>query len=329
MPIVEQTGYEPPFLLRNRVMNWLWANMVRRVPHPPYEKFERIIFPKDLTGSFFTLAWWRLEANTPGRRVALIAPGLNGGAYSKPTSGMARALHQEGWDVAVWIFRDTEEQFTSVRSTYSGVGLHDLEVAVDKLRENYEEIALVGLSLGANMILQYVCANPNGPVSRTVSISPPIDLGATVGSWSRGLMGRLIISPSAKRKMAKLTSDKKKATGAVAQDDVDAYETVRLLSEADHYVTCEFNEFPTASHYWYQATTKRGLRTVETQTKVLIVMAKDDFLLESHSYPHADALSPDITLELTKYGSHISFVPRGCRRPRYWSEQRAVDHLNG
>ncbi|MEN8237666.1 MAG: alpha/beta fold hydrolase [Actinomycetota bacterium] len=327
MPVVDRLDYTTPLLLRHNVAMYLWANGLRKVPKPPYEPFERVDTPPNVAGSFFELAWWRVEAGKCGDKVALIAPGLNGGAYAQPTRGMARALHEEGWDVAVWVYRDTGTNPTSVRRTYSGYGFDDLSAAVDRLGRDYDDISLVGLSLGANIVIQYVCALGDNPVSKAVVFSPPIAFGATVEHWSTSIAGRLAISPLAKRSMKKLVKRKASSTGVVTRDDVKAYRNVRVASEADHYINSEFNEYPGASQYWQKAATLTALAT-STTTALLVVLAKDDYMLESHSYPHAENLAPSVTIELTTNGSHISFVPRGWKKHRYWSEQRAIDHLS-
>jgi predicted alpha/beta-fold hydrolase len=333
MPVVQRTDYEPPQFLRHSIAAYIWADKVRRVPKPPYESFEQVDAPVGGSGGFFELAWWRAQPNTVGDKVALIAPGLSGGAYAKPTCGMARALHEEGWDVAVWAFRDTGMVPTRVRPTYSGYGFDDLSVAVHRLSQEYDDISLVGLSLGGNMVIQYVCAYSctpeDNPVSKAVAISPPIAFGQTVEHWSQGVIGRLAISRSALSSMKRLVSRKARNTSAVTSADAKAYKRVRTAAEADHYINSEFNGYPDTSQYWQRANTLTALRSTRTSTDLLIVLAKDDFILESHSYPHADMVSPNVTIELTMNGSHVGFVSRGWRNRRYWSEQRAVDHLSG
>jgi predicted alpha/beta-fold hydrolase len=328
MPVVEQSSYEPPCLLRQNLVMYFWANTMRWVPRPPYEPFERVETPPGVRGSFFELAWWRVERGKTGRSVALIAPGLSGGAYAKPTRGMARALHEEGWDVAVWVYRDTGKVPTRVRPTYSGYGVEDLNIAVNRLRKDYTDISLVGLSLGGNIVIQYVCAPGDNPVSRSVAISPPIAFGKTVEYWSQGVVGRLGISRGALSGMKRLVSRKVRHTIAVTNDDVHGYKKVRLASEADHFINSEFNQYPGAWEYWQKATTSNALRYASESADLLILTAKDDPLLDSNSYPYPDALADGIMMELTTRGSHISFVPRGLRKRIYWSEKRVLDYLS-
>jgi len=327
MPVVYRDDYIPPRFLRHNIAMYAWANIARRVPKPPYERFERVPSPTGSSGSFFELAWWRVTPGEVGDKVALVAPGLSGGSLAQPTRGMVRALHEEGWDVAVWVYRDTGKVPTSVRRTYSGYGLDDLSVAVDRLEGSYDQIALVGLSLGGNLVVQYVCATNDSPVSRAVAISAPLAFGSTVEYWSQAMMGRGVISWFARRDMKKKVKRKARRTTAVTPDDVRAYAKVRTAAQADHYINTEFNASPGASQYWHQATTLTALSTTQTSTPLLIIQARDDFILESHSYPHPSMLAPSITMELTRNGSHISFVPRGWSKHRYWTEQRTVDFL--
>ena len=308
---------------------WAWANLARRVRKPRYEKpFERILTPEGDNRSFFELAWLRQPGGTAGDKVVLLAPGLSGGAYSRPTRGMVRALHERKWDVAVWVFRDTGMEPTSVARTYSGNDLDDLELAVDAL-DDYGEIALVGTSLGGAAVLQYAARSEprNQKVKKVVAISPPLDFGSCVEAWSRGFIGKLFISPFSKRGMQRKARAKQRSTGAITRKDVAAYAEVRTMIEADHYVNTAFNDYDSASDYWYKATTVRDLWVGKFTAQTLIIVARDDFLLDARSYPHSEHLPENVTLELPRHGSHLGFVPRGRKRV-YWSEERTVAHLN-
>jgi predicted alpha/beta-fold hydrolase len=336
MPIVERYDYDPPCWIRHNLAMYVWANSLRRVPKPSYDSFETIATPKIQQDGFFELAWWRASRGRKGDKVALIVPGVSGGAYARTTRGMARALHEKGWDVAVWVFRDTGEVPTKVRPTYSGYGLDDLNLAMDHVAKDYDDISLVGLSIGGNIVIQYLCSTQDDRVSRAVAISPPIAFGKTVEHWSRGLMGRLVISRAALSNMKRLVARKVDGSDVLGPSDVEAYAKVRSVAEADHFVTSEFNGYPHAWGYWAKADTSNALRMPvsasmggrEGKGNLLILTAKDDPMLESHSYPHADALPEGVTMELTRHGSHISFVPRGFRKRIYWSEQRVLDHLS-
>jgi predicted alpha/beta-fold hydrolase len=329
MPIIDQgSQYQAPILLRHNVAMMVWSNMVRRVPRTPYDEIERVLAPAGRRDSFFELAWWRQTRGEYGDKVVLVAPGLSGGSQSIPTRGMARALHEEGWDVAVWVFRDTGENLTTVRNTYHGYGLDDLTIAVDLLASRYTKVALVGMSLGGNMVVQYVCSVKPSPVTRAMAISPPMELGATVEYWSQGVMGRLFISPLGKLGMKQKAARKARVTGIVTSLDVDAYKKVRVAAEADHYINTEFNGYTGAWPYWSKASTVSSLRDANPDIDLLIVTAKDDLILDARSYPYEDALADSVTMELTTNGSHVGFSPRGWKKHRYWSEQRAVDHLS-
>ena len=339
MPVVDKPGYVPPRLLRQNLLMYLWSNYVRRVPKPKYKMFEPIRNPAGNDASYFELAWLYAKPGKVGTKVALVAPGLSGGEYSKPTRGMVRALHENDWDVAVWVYRDTgtskrSSSPTSVRNTYSGYGVGDLCIAVNylALKKQYKEISLVGLSLGGNVVIQYVCTHDGRRVSKAVAISPPIAFGETVEYWSQAILGRLLISPAAKRGMKgkvkkKWNKVRNDSEPAVSKSDYKAYRKVRTAAEADHYINSEFNGYTGTSQYWRAANTLTALRNIKTQTALLIVLAKDDPYLESHSYPHSDIVSSDVTVELTKNGSHVGFAPRGWNRHLYWSEQRAIDHV--
>ena len=322
-------GYQPPWYLRNNLFMWAWANGARRVPKPDYEQpYTRVNNPGGDSDSFFELAWLRVNPNSRAERAVLIAPGLLGGAYSQPTRGMVRVLHKEGWDVAVWVFRDTGKMPTRVRRTYSGNDLDDLEMAVDELGA-YAEIALVGMSLGGAGVLQYASRVTNPKVTKVVAISPPIDFGECVESWSQGLMGRLVVSPLSKRAMRSKAEAKRKLSGAITQDEVEAYDRVRTVTGADQYINTEFNSgrYDSASNYWYRATTVRDLWGGEFTADTLIIIARDDFLLDAGSYPHRNHLPENVTLELTRYGSHLGFVPSGPKG-LYWSEALTSVHLD-
>lgn len=321
MPVVN-APYEAPWYARNAYWMFIWANMLRRISRVEYDGHLTV---GNKPVDYFDVAWKRTKESGKAHRAALIAPGLEGGDNAKYTRGMVRALNEEGFDAFVWVYRDTGTEPTHVRRSYHGADTDGLAKAVASVAAEYDHVSLVGFSLGASLIAKYL-SEPviDASVDNAVLFSPPIDLAATTTLWSSNRILKPVMKRFALRSM-KEKAISKVDDGTLTWDEAHAYDKVTTIDGADHFINTEFNDFPSASKYWDGATSKYMLHSITVPT--LIVSAKDDPLITVESYPLEDALGDNVLFERSTNGSHISFVPKGWPKHRYWSEKRAVQFL--
>ncbi len=103
-------------------------------------------------GDFISIDY--LQGNSD--KIVVLCHGLEGSSQGKYMRGMARHFHQNGWDVAAMNFRGCSGQPNSTARSYHSGATDDLRVVLDHAAgKGYQVMALVGFSLGGNLILKY------------------------------------------------------------------------------------------------------------------------------------------------------------------------------
>lgn len=180
MPLLDSSPYHPPLPFRNGHIQTIYPALLRRLPPLPFRR-QRIPTPD---GDFLDLDWLIHDNTPPTRPLVILTHGLEGSSEQTYIRGMARAFFQTGWDVLAWNFRGCSgEPNLRLRSYHSGA-TDDLETVIahacalpypdtTALRfeplaaascsfptaptaTGYRRIALVGFSLGGNIVLKYL-----------------------------------------------------------------------------------------------------------------------------------------------------------------------------
>ena len=173
MPIVAHSSYVPPCLLANGHLQTLLPSLFRKVRGVAYQR-ERIATPDS---DFLDLDW----AANGAHRLAMIAHGLEGDSKRAYALGIVKALCKNGWDAVVWNARGCSGESNRVlRFTHSGA-IEDLQTVISHVTEtrDYDEVALIGFSLGGNLTLKYLGERSrelNPRIKKAAAFSVPCDL---------------------------------------------------------------------------------------------------------------------------------------------------------
>ncbi len=317
MPIIDST-YVPPLLLSNGHLQTLFPTLFRRTAGFPYQR-ERITTPDD---DFLDLDW----AVQPFRRIAIIAHGLEGDSNRTYVLGMVRALIKGGWDAVVWNARGCGgEPNQTLRFTHSGA-TEDLQTVLSHVAasHNYDEIALIGFSLGGNVTLKYLGENGkqiHPKVTKAVTFSVPCDLQS--GSLQLAGMANRIYMRRFLRDLRKKIRIKMRAMPGEINDK--GYAQLRTFEDFDNRYTAPIHGFADANDYWRKSSCRPFLKNISIPT--LLVNARNDPFLAGPCFPIEESeANPHLYLEMPISGGHVGFVtfnPEG----EYWSETRAVSFL--
>jgi predicted alpha/beta-fold hydrolase len=319
MPIVTASTYRPPCFLRNGHLLTIYPHLFRRVEGVAYRR-RRIETPDN---DFIDLDCCLAGSH----KAAVIAHGLEGNSQRPYVLGMVRALNESGWDAVVWNFRGCSGEPNRKPRFYHSGDTADLDTVVEHVLESrrYSRTALVGFSLGGNIVLKYLGERGRDAlrsIGAAVVFSVPCDLHGAALEMSR---------PSNMLYMRRfLTSlhDKIRVKMSVFPGQVDDhdYHRIRDFKDFDDRYTGPLHGFAGAMDYWEKCSSKPFLGTISIPT--LLVNALDDPFLSPSCYPRDEALSnPFLTLEMPDAGGHVGFV--SLRSRHYWSERRCVDFLNG
>jgi len=258
------------------------------------------------------------------KRIAVICHGLEGSSRSKYIIGTSTLLHQNAWDVAAINHRSCSGEINHTHRMYHSGATWDLEFLIGKLLPHYEEISLVGFSLGGNMVLKY-CGEQSecldSKLRSIVAISVPMDLRA--GSIQIGKRSNFIYEK--KFLITLLEKMKIKAQQFPKLIDADNISSCRSMYEFDDRYTATLHGFDNADDYYAKSSSKFFVEAIERPA--LIINALDDPFLPAECYPEAIvAKNPYCRLEMPRYGGHVGFVE--WRQKHYWEEKRILAFLS-
>ena len=320
MPVVRSTYTAPP-LLRGGHRQTLVASLLRRVDFA-YDTRERIPTPDD---DFLLLDWAQPADPAPASRIAVLTHGLEGATDRPYMRGMARALRRRGWAVCAWNLRSCGGPLNRQPTTYHSGKTEDLSTVLRHVAaQGYDDIALVGFSLGGNLTLKYL--GERGPalddrIRGAVAISTPVDLQASshrIDAWSNWHYTQYFL----RSLRPKIRAKAEQHPSAVR---TDALPHINGLRDFDDAYTGPLNGFRDADTYYREASSKPLLPDIAVPT--LLLNAADDPFLPESCYPTAIAAQHDaLTLEVPERGGHVGFVSFNGDGT-YWSERRTTAFL--
>lgn len=320
MPVVSNSTYAPPFLFSNAHVQTVYPSLFRRVEGVEYTR-KRIDTPD---GDFIDLD----IASAGSRKAGIILHGLEGNSGRSYVLGMARVLTRNGWDAIAMNFRGCSGESNKLPRFYHSGDTEDLSTVLTHVEETeaYEKLALIGFSLGGNLILKYLGergSNIHASLKQSVVFSVPCDLRA--GARQIGSPGN---RPYMKR-FLRMLREKIRAKMPVMPDLIDdnGYESIKDFEGFDNRYTAPLHGFKDAEDYWLTSSCKQYIPEISVPT--LLVNAQDDPFLAPECYPWQEAArNKNFFFEVPRHGGHVGFVSFNASR-QYWSELRTAAFLNG
>ncbi len=296
----------------------LWPYFFRLSPRPHYRR-ERIELPD---GDFVDLDWHEPPASGP---LAVLLHGLEGCSQSHYIRGLADALARRRIRSVVLHHRGCSGVPNRLDRGYHAGETTDLNYVVTRLRSREPDtsIAVVGFSLGGNMLLKWLTdGSAASSINAAAAISVPFLLAEGAHRMEQGLsriyQWRLLkmLRRSAIRKFSRRT----------APLDLARLRSLRTFWAFDDYVTAPLHGFAGAQDYYTRCSSRQFLRDVAVNT--LIVQSLDDPLMTPRVLPREDELSEHIVLEISVQGGHVGFVSGPIWRPIYWLDHRISDYVS-
>jgi predicted alpha/beta-fold hydrolase len=317
VPLIS-SSYRPPILFSNPHVQTIFPSVFRRVRGVDYERVR--IDTSD--GDFLDLDF----ARTGSDRVAVLLHGLEGNASRAYVLGMVRALNRNGWDALAMNFRGCSGECNRKLRFYHSGDTQELRTVLSHVaeKEHYSEFALIGFSIGGNVVLKYLgeCGN-NVPslVRKAVTFSVPCDL--TSSSYKLAELANRIYL----KRFLRLLHQKIQMKMEIMPEIIDdtGFRRIKNFQDFDDRYTAPIHGFKDALDYWEKASCKPFLPHIAIPT--LLVNSADDPFLPEPCYPVSEArANPSLFLEIPSSGGHVGFVqfnPRG----EYWSESRALSFI--
>lgn len=306
--------YKRPKLLFSKHLETIYPALFRKVEQVQYQR-ERIDTPDD---DFLDLDWIKNK----NKKLVIISHGLEGSADRPYMKGMAKVFSEKNYDVLAWNFRGCSEEMNRQLRFYHSGATDDLNLVVNHAKsQGYEEINLIGFSLGGNLTLKYLGEKLRPAIHRAVAFSVPLNLHTSCVKISQ---------PSnflyAKRFLNNLKA-KIKAKAAVMPDKLKTagLNKIKTLMEFDDQYTAPIHGFKNAIDYYSSCSSINFLPGISQHT--LIVNAANDPFLSSDCYPIAMLANHEhVKLEIPETGGHVGFAQFNEGR-KYWSEIRALQFI--
>jgi hypothetical protein len=314
----EPKPFVPRRFLRSGHLQTVAGNFLLRADHLPQPTRELVeVSPasdSQIATQVLCLCHWQPAEVRAQRLTAIIVHGLEGSAESQYVVGNANKLWRAGANVIRMNMRNCggrNYEMARLTPTLYHSGLSGDVGAVMRFfleRERLESIALIGYSMGGNLVLKLVGelgANAPRQLHSAVGVSPAIDLGRSASAlhlpqnrlYERRFLRSLLKRFRHKVRFFPRAYDPNRATG------------IGSLREFDDRITALYSGFASAEDYYFRAAAARVVDRIAVPT--LILHALDDpFVLLTPETLNKIAANPYITLLQTEHGGHCAFLAK-------------------
>lgn len=316
MPII-LADYKPPFLLGGKTLQTVLPNIFRKFKDFKYER-ERLELAD---GDFLDIDWSRVN----GKKLAIVIHGLEGHSHRDHILGMITIFNKAGWDGLGYNYRGCSGEPNRLVRSYTAGSSDDLRIVINEIiaRNIYQEITLIGFSLGGNVLLKYLGEegkNINPLIKKAACISVPCDLAAAADKVTHSPYRSYFL----KKYYRNLQAKAERMPGKI---DLAAFKRVKTMTDYDDiYIAPQFG-YKDAQDYYAHNTCKPFMRKITIPT--LVINAKDDPFMKPSCYPVAEAeINSCINLMMPDKGGHVGFIL--CNKENeYWHEKKVRDFVVG
>jgi predicted alpha/beta-fold hydrolase len=254
-----------------------------------------------------------------GRPLAVLVHGLTGSSDSGYVRRAARAFLEAGFPTLRLNLRGAGASRPLCRQQYHSGRSEDLAAVLEQL-DAPQGVALVGWSLGGNMVLKGVAEfGVEKGLRGAVAVSSPIDLMRTARCF-----GEPRTLGYHRHLLASMRAEVAAAPGGIPAALRRRLAAARTVVDFDDAFTAPSNGFADAAEYYARCSANGFLSAIRVPTRV--IHALDDPWIPAEMYLAVDwdALGP-VSAILTRRGGHVGFhSPEGV-----WSDAEAVRFLEG
>lgn len=317
MPVLKNSSYRPSFLFKNGHFNTSYRALFHKVENT--FKRERL----ELTdGDFMDLDFSSVNSN----KVVIAIHGLEGSSESSYILSLTEALNKHQFDVIAINLRGCSGEQNRLLSSYHSGKTEDLETVIEHISNqyNYNEIHIVGYSLGGNLTLKYMGEdNVSSKIKSAVGVSVPCSLKDSSIQMNL-LSNRLYLNRFLKTLKEKSFDKLEKFPDSFITKK--AILAIKNFKDFDDFYTAPAHGFIDADDYYKQSSCKQYLPNITTPT--LLITSLDDPFFSTPSYPFQEAkANTSFFLEATRYGGHVGFGSQLNSKQNTWCEYRILEFL--
>ncbi len=318
MPLITDSTFRAGFFFKNPHLQTIFPSIFRKVGFS-YQKRSSLTTQDN---DFIDLD---SKSHLKNSSATLLLHGLESSSQSTYIKGIAQNLYEQNNDIYCLNFRGCSGRPNNrIRSYHSG-DTNDICLALEYIRKekDYQNINLVGFSLGGNALLKYLgLAASESKIHKAVAISVPCDLKSSAHSLSK-LKNRIYMSRFMRMLIKKIYE---KSVRFPEKIKYSQFKKMKTFAEFDEHYTAKYHGFSSALHYWESCSANNFIPSIQTPT--LLINALDDPFLANPCFPIELAQrNSQFYLETPKQGGHVGFLNQ-LQQKSYWHESRICDFLS-
>lgn len=303
-----------PILQLNGHLQTIIPSLFRKIP-VQYQR-ERLELPD---GDFLDVDW----AQKGSTKLVIITHGLEGDSTRHYVTGMAKMANDTGFDALGWNCRSCSGEINRLPRFYHHGDAEDLRFVIEYAANLgvYEEIYLVGFSMGGSLTLRYLGEKPNNVhplVRKAFAASVPLDLPSSVRELAK--KGKQFYMKRFIKKLRKKIEEKERMFPEHSILTVKNYDTIRNFEDFDSRYTAPLHGYADCHDFYAKASVKPLLKHIQIPSLVLQA-ANDPFLTPECLELGEAAQNSFVQLLVTKNGGHVGFAQKN--KIHTWAEETA------
>jgi predicted alpha/beta-fold hydrolase len=167
----------------------------------------------------------------------------------------------------------------------------------------YDDVLLLGYSLGGHVCLTHLAQDPDPRVRALVAVCSPLDLHAAATAFDEGahVTYRRHVLGGLKQMYGEVA--KRRSNLPLA---VEAAARIQTIRDWDDQIVAPRFGFESALHYYREASAAQRLARISVPT-LLLSAARDPMVPRESLLPYHQALSPAISVVEKSRGGHVAF----------------------
>jgi len=322
-----KSSYKTAWWLKNPHLQTIYPFLFRKTTLQSSLRRERLITPDN---DFIDVDWVG-EAHQP---LIVLLHGLTGSSQSTYISGLQAQLLLDGFRTVTLNFRGCSGELNHSARCYHSGETEDIGFLYQTIRAREPDtpIAMVGFSLGGNVLLKWLGeSKDNVSLSVAVAVSVPLVLSICASTLDKGfsrvyrykLLDELKVYLSAKKRYLEHLGLVDEASKIAELGDVSH---IKSFWQYDDQVVARLHDFKDVHDYYQRSSSQQFLKSIAVPT--LVIQSIDDPFMTPEVLPTQDNLSSCVQVEVTEGGGHVGFISGGMPfKPEYWLERRIPEFL--
>ncbi len=317
-----------PFVPRRGLTNGHMQTIVGNfLPRPAFQLFsvaERVVVDPADGSRVLCHCHWQRE---PARQLTLLlVHGLEGSSESRYILGVAARAWDAGCNVIRMNMRNCGGSEELTPTLYHSGLSGDVGAVVLHFAERFslQRVALVGYSMGGNMVLKLAGEwGRRPPLCAVAAVCPAIDLAPGADALheplNRGYEWRFLRGLT-----ARYAHKAKLFPGIYASPrQIGPIDSIRQF---DNKIVARYWDFRDADDYYYRAASARVVEGIAAPT--LILCAQDDPFIRLLPETRAKLLAnAHVTFVETSHGGHCAYLSRDRGNETHWAEAALIRYL--